>query len=333
MTDHPLHPRIRDRVSSRLMLAFAVFGLLVMALMALALLTGDHLRGNDSRDFLRLAAVFTLAALPIQCFSLWSVSHGHIADQTHHKRLRNRIDRVIANDEMRIVFQPILDSQSLDVVGVEALSRFDATPQAGPDVWFAKADTVGRQLELELMAIRKALRDAASLPSGLYIAINVSPNTFRSAALLPALLNGGIQPDRLVLEITEHASIEDYAPLQEMRAQLPALGIRLAVDDAGSGYASFRHIVALSPDIIKIDRGIVAGVDRDSARSALVASVVSFARSANMTTVAEGVETTHELLHLKALGVHGIQGHLISAPTRRPEDWSHWASATATQVF
>jgi EAL domain-containing protein (putative c-di-GMP-specific phosphodiesterase class I) len=133
-----------------------------------------------------------------------------------------------------------------------------------------------------------------------------------------------------VLEVTEHSSIEDYAPLVEARMRLRAHGIRLAVDDAGAGYASFRHIVALAPDIIKIDRGIVTGVDKDPARSALVAAMVTFARSFDATIVAEGVETGGELDSLAGLGVDTLQGHLTGMPTSTRADWSTWGNSAPT---
>ncbi|HST48773.1 EAL domain-containing protein, partial [Jatrophihabitans sp.] len=122
----------------------------------------------------------------------------------------------------------------------------------------------------------------------------------------------------------------DYAPLIEARMTLRAHGIRLAVDDAGAGYASFRHIVALAPDIIKIDRGIVSGVDKDTARSALVGAMVTFARSAGATIVAEGVEKASELDCLARLGVDTLQGHLTGVPTSTRADWSAWGKSAPT---
>jgi len=112
--------------------------------------------------------------------------------------------------------------------------------------------------------------------------------------------------------------------------RLRSHGIRLAVDDAGAGYASFRHIVALAPDIIKIDRGIVSGVDKDTARSALVGAMVTFARSSGATIVAEGVEKTSELDCLNRLGVDYLQGHLTGVPTSTRADWSAWGRSTPT---
>jgi EAL domain-containing protein (putative c-di-GMP-specific phosphodiesterase class I) len=185
---------------------------------------------------------------------------------------------------------------------------------------------------LDLLAVRCTLAAAAKLPPQLYIAINVSPATFASPALRQILRSSTISPDRLVVEVTEHASIEDYAPLIEVRMWMREQGIRLAVDDAGAGYASFRHIVALAPDIIKIDRTIVTGVDHDPARSSLIGAVVTFADDSGSSTVAEGVETAFELSCLASLGVDTVQGHLTGMPTSVPAEWSSWGNAAPTST-
>jgi EAL domain-containing protein (putative c-di-GMP-specific phosphodiesterase class I) len=196
--------------------------------------------------------------------------------------------------------------------------------------WFTDAELVDRALQLDLLAVRSTLSAAVDLPPDVYVAVNVSPSTFASNALLGELRSTAIRPDRLVLEVTEHASIADYAPLIEARMRLRAHGVRLAVDDAGAGYASFRHIVALAPDIIKIDRAIVSGVDRDPARSALVGAVVMFARGSGATIVAEGVETESELDCLASLGVDALQGHLTGMPTSIRADWTNWGKSAPT---
>jgi EAL domain-containing protein (putative c-di-GMP-specific phosphodiesterase class I) len=255
-----------------------------------------------------------------------------VAEQRRLRRLFRRVDEVLRTGDLTIAFQPVVDAKDLRVVGVEALARFGGDQLITPLQWFADAELVDRAQQLDLLAVRSTLAAAAKLPPELYVAVNVSPATFGSPALREVLRSSPLSPDRLVVELTEHASIEDYAPLIEVRMWLREQRIRLAVDDAGAGYASFRHIVALAPDIIKIDRTIITGVDHDPARSSLVGAVVTFAGESGASTVAEGVETAFELRCLTALGVDTVQGHLTGMPTSAPTDWSRWGEASPTST-
>jgi EAL domain-containing protein (putative c-di-GMP-specific phosphodiesterase class I) len=273
-----------------------------------------------------LAAVAVLALTPIQFFALWLVLGGRIRDQHAVRQTKIRIEQTIRDQQMGIAFQPIVDICSGRVIGVEALARFSAEPVAAPDVWFADADRVGQGPTLELMALEIALSRVAELPPDLYVSLNVSPSTLSSRQVVPVLLDSAVCLNRIVLEITEHASVVDYPSLVAARAELGVHGIRLAVDDAGSGYASFQHIVALAPDIIKIDRSLVAGIDHDQARQALVAAVVMFALHAGTTVLGEGVETAAELDALTSLGVDSAQGYFLGRPSMRPDVWQSWQS-------
>jgi EAL domain-containing protein (putative c-di-GMP-specific phosphodiesterase class I) len=274
-----------------------------------------------------VAAVAVLALTPLQLMFLWFAVAARLRDIRANKRARLRIGEVLATEAITTAFQPIFDLVTRRVVGAEALSRFSTEPIAPPDVWFAKAERAGLSLQLELLAIRTALTSAAALPENLYVTLNVSPSTLASPQLLATLLDSNLPPDRLVVEVTEHTSIPDYAPLQEARAGLRLHGIGLAVDDAGSGYASFRHIVALAPDIIKLDRALVAGIDHDEAGRALVAAVVMYALEAGVVLLAEGVENAAELNAIESLGVEAAQGYHLGRPTVFPQDWAQWDQA------
>jgi len=237
-----------------------------------------------------------------------------------------RIDRLVDHGLLRTAFQPIVCTGTGRVVGVEALSRFPAEPAQGPDQWFRDADQVGRGVELELLALERAAATAGRLPAHLYVSLNVSPATLTSTDL-PALLDGlGLAPDRVVLEVTEHVGVDNYDQLQAVREQLRAVGVRLAVDDAGAGYASFRHIVRLRPDVIKLDRGIISGIDTEPAQQALAGALVAYAHEVGAVVVAEGIETADELATVSCLGVDAVQGYLLGRPTDEPGAWSRWQS-------
>jgi EAL domain-containing protein (putative c-di-GMP-specific phosphodiesterase class I) len=132
---------------------------------------------------------------------------------------------------------------------------------------------------------------------------------------------------RLILELTEHTAIEDYAKLVAALRVLRRAGTRIAIDDTGSGYSSLGHILKLAPDFIKLDRDLVSGIDVDPVRRALAASLVSFAAETGAQIIAEGVETEDELHVLRRLGVRNAQGYHLGrpAPLEAPADTS-WQS-------
>jgi EAL domain-containing protein (putative c-di-GMP-specific phosphodiesterase class I) len=237
-----------------------------------------------------------------------------------------RVLALLAGSELRVVFQPIISTDTGCLVGAEALSRFawvdaDGAP-CPPDVVFAQAAAVGLGVELELLAVRTALGASLALPDDLYVSVNVSPAVLLSPLLTDCLLASGLPLRRLVLEITEHVSVLDYDLLSARAADLRALGIRLAVDDAGAGFSSFRHILRLCPEYIKLDRTLIENISEDPARRALAAAVVLFAFEVGSAVVAEGVETLAELRTAQTLGIEAAQGFLLGRPT---DDWSTWA--------
>lgn len=242
---------------------------------------------------------------------------------TELKRVRDRVQKhrriseILASDQPTIVYQPILAVQTLELCGWECLARFNTQPLRSPDQWFNEAAEAGLGVDLELRAIQFAVKALNDLPSHTYLALNCSPQLVYSGRLTPFLQ--ALPPERLVLEITEHAAVADYVRLELALAPLRKRGVRLAIDDTGAGYASMRHILELSPDIIKLDMSITQGIDSDFKRRALASSLIAFARETGSSVVAEGVETEKELETLRALGVHKVQGYLLGRPQPLPE--------------
>ena len=241
------------------------------------------------------------------------------AEQMRHHAIRSRIEQAVHDpDALQIAFQPIIDLRAQKIVGMEALSRFTAEPYRTPDVWFDEAWQAGLGPELELHAITLACRRIGELPDGAYLSINASPATILDDRFARTLQELHVDLHRLVVEVTEHAEVADYPGLADAVARLRLHGGRLAVDDAGAGYASMQHILRLRPDIIKIDRGIVADLDHDAARHALVTAMAGFAASLNLAVVAEGVETDDELAALRTAGISNVQGYLLARPSLDP---------------
>lgn len=245
---------------------------------------------------------------------------GHLQEQAReseeeHQR-RDRIDRVLNDGYLAVVFQPVVDLTSGRVVGLEALSRFRTQPYRSPERWFAEAAAIGLGVELEVRAASLALEAIDRIPEGTYLAVNVSPETSASPEFRDLI--SGVPDGRLVIEVTEHAEVEDYRPLSSALDGLRGMGIRLAVDDAGAGFASPRHVLNLAPEIIKLDMSLTRDVHSDRGRRALAAALISFAAELGSTIVAEGIESRDELAALQTLRVPCGQGHFLAPPGPLP---------------
>lgn len=232
---------------------------------------------------------------------------------------RARITEIMESESLlEAVFQPIVDLERMRVLGYEALSRFHCEPRRGPDLWIADAHTVGLGIQLEAECIRRAVAQRSKAPTGRYISLNTSPELLLSPLLDEAL--AGHRLDGLVLEITEHHHVSDYAELADRLALLRGRGARVAIDDVGAGHSSMRHVMNLRPDMIKVDRWMVTDIGVDSGRRALMRSFVALSAELGADLVIEGVETADELSALRELGVVKAQGYLFARPDRAFQD-------------
>ena len=233
---------------------------------------------------------------------------GPLAERARLDALRSAVSRVIANAAFHPVFQPIVDLRDGRVVGHEALTRFHDGKR--PDLWMADAEAAGLGIQLEIACLQAAQLDAVALPAGTFLSLNASPAI--AAAVVPLIATLEAERD-LVIEITEHAPVASYAglviALQTLRGR-----VRIAVDDAGAGYAGLQHILEIRPDIVKLDIALVRTVCDDPAKRALIGSMVTFAHETGCTLLAEGIETERELATLRSLGVQLGQGYLFGRP-------------------
>ncbi|MCU1676248.1 MAG: response regulator receiver modulated diguanylate phosphodiesterase [Frankiales bacterium] len=243
---------------------------------------------------------------------LGEIRRQESADIALRESARRNVESVLEQDSLRMVFQPVIDTSTGDVIGFEALARFPGDPPRGPDKWFADASAAGLGPALEMAAVASAVRALPQLPDGTFLAVNISAETLLGTDLRE--LVSAVGGERIVLELTEHQPVEDYEPLMRALEPLRECGARLAVDDTGAGYASLRHILALRPDIIKLDISLVRDIHHDPARRALAASLVSFANETGTQLVAEGIENAEELAALTALGVRWGQGYYLGRP-------------------
>jgi PAS domain S-box-containing protein len=237
-----------------------------------------------------------------------------VAERASIGRGRNHILDIIADGAFRPVFQPIVDLAHGVTVGYEALTRF--TDGSDPEAIFARAHAVGLGSELEIATLQAALSAGESLPDSAWLNVNVSPDLIISGKLLRSLLRSTSR--HLVLEVTEHTAITDYPAF---RAAMTSLGpdVEFAVDDAGVGFASLRHILELQPAFVKLDRWLISGLEADQARKAMIVGLAHFARSTGCRLIAEGIETDFELAVLRDLDIQLGQGYLLGRPLPAPE--------------
>jgi EAL domain-containing protein (putative c-di-GMP-specific phosphodiesterase class I) len=274
------------------------------ALLLVAVLAGAVVESRDRSAERRLAV------------DLRAIERPTPSRTTVDRDLLPLLPRVLAERRFRPVFQPIYDLADGRLLAVEAVTRFDGVPDRSPDRWFAAAHAAGLGVELELAAIEAALHGAQGLPTGVRLSCNASPATVADQRLVELVRAHPGRP--LTMEITEHAVIEDYPLLREALAALVCLGVELAVDDAGAGFASLQHIVQLEPDVIKLDMSLTQDVASSPLRRALAASIVDFTERSGARLVVEGVETVEDLTAWAALGAQAVQGFAVGRPGLLP---------------
>lgn len=240
------------------------------------------------------------------------VIHEELELERENALKRERIEWTIAQSSFHVRYQPIYRLHDETVAGFECLARFEGEPYRSPDQWFAEADEVGLGVDLEIALARKALGALASMPADVLLAVNFSPAAIMAPAF--AELFSTLPLERVVLEVTEHAAVANYTELAARLHPFRNRGLRLAVDDAGAGHSSFRHVLDLRPDTIKLDMSLTRNIDRDRGRQALAGALAMFGRAMGSQIVAEGVETDAELDALRRVGVTKVQGYLTGRP-------------------
>jgi EAL domain-containing protein (putative c-di-GMP-specific phosphodiesterase class I) len=223
------------------------------------------------------------------------------------------VPRILKGNSIQMAFQPIVRLDSRSCIGYEALARFPEEEIVSPAAWFAAAAEQGLSRQLEIAAVTAALSQLDQLPEGAFVSVNLSPGTAGSSEL--GELISLEQRGRVVFEVTEDSAIEDYQRFTGAIDELRSTGVRIAVDDAGVGDVSLRHMLDVRPDIIKIDTDVTRGVNRDPVRQAMVTAFGSLAAQAGALSLAEGIETEEELETLRSLRIDLGQGYLLGRPS------------------
>jgi diguanylate cyclase (GGDEF)-like protein/PAS domain S-box-containing protein len=226
----------------------------------------------------------------------------------------------LAAEQFRLVYQPVRDLAHGGVSGFEALVRWSHPDlgQVSPAEFIPLAEDSGLILKLGDYILRTACAAAVQWPGGMRLAVNLSPVQLRHAGLAESVANAlgesGLQPERLELEITETALLQESDEALEVLRRLRAMGVGIALDDFGTGYSSLRHLTSLPVDRIKIDRSFVSGLGTRQDCRAIVSSVASLAAQLGLAVTAEGVETAEQLRMVQAAGCSEAQGYFISKP-------------------
>jgi diguanylate cyclase (GGDEF)-like protein len=227
----------------------------------------------------------------------------------------------LQRDQLTLVFQPVADIHTLAVVGLESLARWrhPIRGDVAPNVFVAAAERAGVVAELTRWALRVACAQARTWPGALKVALNISAAQLDDEGVVDdvrtALLETGIEPSRVVLEVTETFAVHDLPRAKETLHQLSDLGVTLALDDFGTGYSSLTHAQALPFDILKIDRSFVAAAATgDRAALATISAVAALADRLQVDLVAEGVEDLAQLTDLSRLGCGFAQGYALARP-------------------
>ncbi|MBO9598959.1 MAG: EAL domain-containing protein [Cohnella sp.] len=246
------------------------------------------------------------------------------AAQSHNSALHAELERLLRENSLRSVYQPIVWLGDGRVFGYEALSRcpedclFD-----GPLALFRFAEQDNSSFALDRMAREKAIRNCPPLGAMQKIFINVTMGImndphFVSGQTVRWLNERGFHPGQVVFELTERSSIDDFDAAKKILAHYRSQGYEIAIDDAGAGYSSLQSIVELNPDYIKIDRSLVRHADQDDMKKHMLRTFVRFAKKMNIRTVAEGIERPEEMRLLRAMGVDFGQGYWFGRPSEHP---------------
>jgi diguanylate cyclase (GGDEF)-like protein/PAS domain S-box-containing protein len=235
------------------------------------------------------------------------------------RALQHELSSAIEQDELRLHYQPLAKIDG-EVIGFEALLRWH-NPQRGlvsPATFIPIAEESGLIMQIGEWVLREACREASKWPHPLQIAVNLSPIQFRHGDLVglvhSVLLETGLAPARLELEITESLLIEDCARGLSILRRLKSLGVRIAMDDFGTGYSSLSYLQSFPFDKIKIDQSFISNVKSNPQSAAIVRAVIGLAHGLNLPVLAEGVETKAQLDFLVAESCNEVQGYLMGRP-------------------
>ena len=316
--------RIAERIQAAMALPFLIRDQEIYASASTGIVFSDGAH-TLADEVLRDAdlAMYRAKALGKNCFELFehSMRRGAVSRLTIETALRN----ALKNNEFVLHYQPIIELQAGSIVGVEALVRWrrgDSAELIYPTDFIGVAEETGLILHIGMWVLREACRQMhqwhQQFPRSkpLTISVNISPRQFVQPNLVDQIqqiiLETGIDPNTLRLEITESVTMGDVEQTIKILSQLRALGVRFSIDDFGTGYSSLSYLHRFPLDVLKIDRSFVNGMNHDEERRQIVQTIMTLARNLGIEVVAEGTETDMQVDHLRSLGCDFGQGFFFS---------------------
>jgi EAL domain-containing protein (putative c-di-GMP-specific phosphodiesterase class I) len=242
-----------------------------------------------------------------------------VAESDEQQFIRRELPAAIKAQALDVHYQPIVAAAGGRVMGVEALLRWTHKERGpiSPAKFVPVAEQMGLMDDLGAFVLRRAVRDAKSWPD-IYVSVNLSPLQVRDRKIIDvvqsALAESGLAPSRLILEITEGVLIDNPQEMLKRIEELRALGVRIALDDFGSGYSSLGYLQRFAFDKLKIDRSFVSPLGRASNAAVIIQAIVALGRALDVTVVVEGVETEEQRVLLRLAGCDEMQGFLFARP-------------------
>jgi diguanylate cyclase len=240
--------------------------------------------------------------------------------------IEQELQAALERGELRLFYQPLVSLDTGDMVGAEALIRWEHPARGflSPDKFLPVAEESGLIVQVGAWAVGEACRRLRDWdrrnggPSAFGLAVNLSARELTHPDVVPTVLDAvrrsALDPSRLTIEVTESTAMADRDTGFRALRELSDAGIRIAIDDFGTGYASLDHLREMPADILKIDRSFVAGMTANSPDSALVAAAIAMGRALEMEVIAEGIETSEQVADLRELGCPLGQGYLFARP-------------------
>ena len=307
-------------ISRNLALPFAISSCVVRTSASIGIvLAPEHAKVTD--HLLRCADMALYRAKADGRGAVVTYTDQIAAEITERHIIEADLRNAIIADDLRMAYQPIVDLQTGDIRGYEALMRWTHPDRGpiGPDVFIPIAEQSGLIEKLGCFAIIAACADAANWPSELTVSINVSPIQFHNPTVLfdtirNALLVSGLSPKRMILEITESALIDDAPTTLETMKAIAGLGVRFALDDFGTGYSSLSTLSEFPFSVIKIDKSLSADLGTDQTRFIIVETICQLSKKLNLDVVVEGVETLEQQSIVHLMGATRGQGWLFGKP-------------------
>ena len=281
-------------------------------------LAPEHDTGSDSLLKMADLALYRAKSAGRNGYRFFDAEMSEVANA--RQEIESDLRRAIAQNELELHYQPIIDAKTLKICGAEALVRW-RHPVKGiiaPDLFIPLAEEAGLITQIGDWVLRAACTEAVTWPAGVKVAVNLSVVQFHKTnlpdAVMRVLADTGLSPDRLELEITETALIESAAECLPALRKFKDLGITIALDDFGTGYSSLSQLAMFPFDKIKIDKSFTQNLTKRSECAAIISATLTLAQSLDIATTAEGVETVDQFRLLRLAGVTSLQGYLFKRP-------------------